>query len=192
MKLLLERWQEYLNEGMKTVGDLPEGIGVTILKSGEIWEIYYSYLDDPRKYSTDPSGEVEMELVVEMFDCAIKDAWHMRSNADSGWGPLLYDVAMEWATLHGSGLMPDRAGLSSDSEAVWQHYYDNRKDVKIRQMDDLKNTFTPQDDSDNCKQYYGISNSLYDLEHSPFSKLYTKEPTTIQNLKKSGRLIIIK
>ena len=193
MKLLLENWRKYLTEGMKTFEDLPEDIGITIRDEGSgIWEIFYSQLNSPEEYSNGPSGGVDMTKVADSYDCAIKDAWHLRSDIDHGWGPLIYDIAMEWASMHGSGLMSDRAGLSPHSQAVWQYYYDNRTDVKIQQLDDLKNTLTPQDDSDNCKQSYGITNSWYDLENSPTAKLYSKQPTTIAALRKLNKLIIIK
>ena len=180
-----------MTEGMKTIEDLPEDVGITIEKDGVIWEIYYSLRDDPSVEADDPRGAVGMEPVSEMFDCAIKDAFHLRSSADHGWGPLLYDVAMEWATMKGSGLMSDRAGLSPHSKAVWQYYYDNREDVKVRQLDDLKNTLTPQDDRDNCKQAYGVTNSWYDLENSATAKLFTKQNFQITRLHRSGRLTII-
>ena len=107
-------------------------------------------------------------------------------------GPLLYDVAMEWATINGGGLMPDRDGMPTpEAQAVWKFYLYNRSDVTPIQLDDLQNTLTPQDDTDNCQQHDGIRGSWYDLEDSPLSKRYVKEPTTIRALEEGDRLIVI-
>lgn len=42
-----------------------------------------------------------------------------------GWGPLLYDIAMELATKYGKGLSPT-PGPSKEARKVWQHYYEKR------------------------------------------------------------------
>ena len=39
MKFLFENWRKYLTEGMKTIEDLPEDVGITIKKEGVIWEL---------------------------------------------------------------------------------------------------------------------------------------------------------
>lgn len=47
--------------------------------------------------------------------------------ADDGWGPLLYEVAMSYAQASGTWFVP-AADLSPDSKAVWRKFYD-RPDV---------------------------------------------------------------
>jgi len=54
----------------------------------------------------------------------------LESEASSGWGPLLYDIALEYATRHGKGLIADRDNVSSDATAVWDYYLKNRSDVE--------------------------------------------------------------
>lgn len=51
----------------------------------------------------------------------------MNSHARGGWGPFLYDVAMEWAGKQ--GIMPDRGETSSDARKIWDYYYRRRSDV---------------------------------------------------------------
>jgi len=51
----------------------------------------------------------------------------MNSKAPSGFGPLLYDLAMEWAG--DKGIIPDRDNVSADARNIWKHYYDKRRDV---------------------------------------------------------------
>jgi len=115
------------------------------------------------------------------------DAFHvMGSGADHGWGPLLYDVAMEYATMNGGGMIADRTSVSGDARKVWDYYLGNRGDVTAHQLDDLENTLTPDIEEDNCDQLIVHSS---DWIKSPLSKRYTKTPTTIDALRQAGRLI---
>lgn len=52
------------------------------------------------------------------------------SNVTKGFGPLLYDVAMEVATKNGYALVSDRKRVSPDAFNVWQFYYFHRQDVE--------------------------------------------------------------
>ena len=135
-------------------------------------------------------------------------------NADalSGWGPLLYDVAIEYATQIANGLIPDRDAVSQYAQAVWRYYLVNRvpaEEVQAHQLDDLKNTLTyPPDDPeqrapiewDNCNQNvakypdgWNSDSASYWKDawpSSPLSKRYTKAPTTIKSLRDAKKLVI--
>ena len=66
-------------------------------------------------------------------------AWMVGSSeAMKGWGPFLYDVAIEYATLRGNGLMPDREMVSGEAKRVWDYYLKNRSDVTAHQLDNLE------------------------------------------------------
>ena len=196
MKLLLENWRNYLKEGMKTWDNLPDNVVVAI-KSGErSVEIYYADADNPDNYAENPDGNVIItnrkptSMDKHMMDKAgIKsstygpcdNAWRVvETEAQSGWGPLLYDIAIEFATLNGSGLTPDRINVSDEAESVWDYYSKSRGDVTSHQLDDLDNTLTPQE-KDNCLQHAAAQVSS-DFSDSSLSKRYTKEPTTIKSL----------
>ena len=66
----------------------------------------------------------------------------------------------------------------------------NRGDVNGIQLDDLKNTLTP-DGEDNCNQ--GVTQKMgnrgYPWQDSPLSKRWTKTPTTLNALRAGKRLI---
>lgn len=62
------------------------------------------------------------------------------SAAESGYGPLMYDIVME---LEG-GLTSDRNSVKPAAKNVWKYYHDNRPDVKEKEFDDLENPKTPQ------------------------------------------------
>ncbi len=56
--------------------------------------------------------------------------------ADHGWGPFLYDLALELAGSE--GLMSDRCTVTDDAYDVWHYYYANRSDVTAIPLDDCR------------------------------------------------------
>ena len=105
----------------------------------------------------------------------------------SGWGPLLYDVAIELATIHANGLIPDRYSVSREANNVWDYYMNQRSDVIKVQLDNLEDSFKDGPDND-CDHNIGdIANGGVAWLDSSMSKKYSKEPTTINMLKKLGK-----
>jgi hypothetical protein len=56
------------------------------------------------------------------------------SSVDKGYGPLLYDIAMETVTKHGCMLVSDRKIVSNDAFNVWKYYYENRPDIRKKEL----------------------------------------------------------
>ena len=196
MKLLREYIKELLTEAAKGPADLPEGVFVEIIEQGEHAKFRYAYKDPtspPPPGSSSPGGKV----AIMKPDHPCGGAWEViLSNASQGWGPMLYDVAMEWATQNGGGLVSDRSHVSPSAREVWNYYLSNRSDVQSVQLDDLRNTITPEEE-DNCEQHsstVGRSSAgmpkTIDFQKSPLSKRYTKAPTTMNALKAAGKLVI--
>ena len=197
MKLLREYIRELLTEAAKGPADLPEDVFVEIIDQGEHAKFRYVMKnpDDGKYYnSTSISGKV----AVIKPDHPCGDAWEVAlSHAESGWGPMLYDVAMEWATQNGGGLVSDRSHVSPSARGVWDYYLSNRGDVQGVQLDDLRNTITPEEE-DNCRQgsatigrsSAGMPKTL-DFQESPLSKRYTKAPTTMNALEAAEKLVMI-
>jgi len=197
-----------LTEAMKTPADLPDDIVVVIDADSKEASIYYGLANNPSEYapelkpelyglsSTDYMGAIDIYSPAKgLFypwygNCG--DAWMVGgSAAQEGFGPLLYDIAIEWATQNGGGLISDRSSVSPDAQDVWSYYERNRDDVTAHQLDDLENTLTPEDE-DNCDQKIGRStvSGMYDTwQDSQLSKRYTKPPTTMQALGK--KLVIL-
>ena len=181
---------------MKTPADLPDDIVVVINADSKAASIYYGMANNPSEYaSLDRStmGAIDIYSLKGhpgYGNCG--DAWMVGgSGAQEGFGPLLYDIAIEWATQNGGGLISDRGSVSDDAQAVWSYYERNRADVTAHQLDDLENTLTPEDE-DNCDQDIGRStvSGMYDTwQDSQLSKRYTKSPTTMQTLGK--KLVIL-
>ena len=203
-----------LTEARMGPDDLPDDVVVVILhEMPDIVDVFFGRAHDPKIQSNSPKGGVGIARGAwrPSADGPCGDAWMVyTSGADSGWGPLLYDVAMEYATLNGGGLIADRASVSPEARDLWRYYISEdeegnlmRPDVTSHQLDDLENTLTyPQESgkdpiwTDNCSQKvatYTTSGEFnipknVDWVESPLSKRYTKEPTTMTALRSIGKL----
>jgi len=206
MNLLREYIRELLTEAAMGPADLPDGVFVTIL-ADDGYEVYFSDKSGKRFVGHPESplhGYVAMDKGHRgrgLGDC-LGAYMVVGSEATHGWGPMLYDVIME---LAGSdGVMADRSSLSKDAFNVWQVYM-SRGDVQKKQLDDVGNTLTPEEE-DNCDADTAIQRSGLKttdvfsgewndektaelLKNSPVMKVYTKGPTTIGELESIGRLI---
>ena len=206
MSLLREYIRALLTEAAMGPSDLPDGVFVTI-EADDGYEVYFS---DETGGRLRPSKGAELYGYVGAepldpsrgFGDCLGAYVVIGSGATHGWGPMLYDVAMEVAG--DSGMMADRQSLSKDAFNVWQVYM-SRGDVQKKQLDDERNTLTP-DEEDNCDMDTAIqrsglkSSDMFDgawndektaelLKNSPVMKVYTKGPTTIGELESMGRLI---
>ena len=135
-------------------------------------------------------------------------AWSIEqtSPTTNGWGPLLYDIAIEVATQEAGGLMSDRNEVSDAARAVWDKYDTARGDVKKRQLDlsddDIDSweaedegqepleRLTPDDEEDDCTQSSAIQDRMgaTDWYKSPLSRVYRKPPTAMGALRALGAL----
>ncbi len=182
--------QILLTEGAKGLNDLEvEDVYVYIQKFGNGFNIELS--DAPG--TPGKIGRISVEKSHKTKNCG--GAFMVsNSRAEQGWGPLLYDIAIELATEMGGGLMADRGSVSGEARAVWDYYLANRGDVTGIQLDDLNNTLTPEEE-DNCSQsvsrlspgeMLAFDN---DWENSPLSKRWTKQSTTLNALRGGDRLV---
>ena len=235
MKLLRETIRRIiLQEAARTIEQLPEYIAIKChqLYPGVV-RIWFVLHDEGGTTNLIKGGGIKDNTGIPVYgrigldavgtgDGPCGGAWKVSmSGAADKWGPFLYDIAIEYATLNGNGLMPDRFIVSDDAREVWDYYLNNRSDVQAHQLDNLKGALTPEDKSDDCDQNVAnLKPGWYESEdqdlavnsvvndimksmgempdnnpkdewwiQSPMSKRYTKEPTTINRLKKLGRWI---
>ena len=136
MKLILENWNKFLNEAAMGMDDLPPDTVVVVNeRNNSETEIYYSSLSEMGSTDTKPYGRIIIEAPFPAGTC--DGAWNVaNSDADQGWGPMLYDIAIEWATQNANGLMSDRSSVEQEAENVWNFYLKNRKDVTAHQVGD--------------------------------------------------------
>ena len=135
-----------LDEAMKTAADLPEDVVVVVRKgstpegfTGEpvAFKVYFALRDSPHR-SLKPGDLDRMEAGIDIYGALIISAGRNEpyagvhivtsAKAKEGFGPLLYDVALEIAGE--SGLKPDTLDVSDDASAVWKHYNTQREDVR--------------------------------------------------------------
>ena len=142
-------------------------------------------------YKSDPTGDGEC------YDGYII----LATGALSGWGPLLYEIALEWASQRGGGLTADRGIVSDKAMAVWSKY-EKRGDVDAKQMDidhNLSGTrekqkefpqLTPDKPEDDCDQGKAVDAAGEKWADLPVSKMYYKPNADVMKaLKAAGRLI---
>lgn len=187
MKLLREAIRKMiLHEGMITIDQLPDDIYIEIWPRGtKTVTIRYMKEHPISKYLV-PTFEGTDQVwgtIILRKGINQKDLWEVtQSGASNGYGPLLYDIAMEYATENGIGLVSDRNNVSDGKEGaqgVWNYYLQHRAgvDVEAHQMDDLQNTLTDTP-TDNIDQSISkkISTDGQSWVDSAFSKRYTKTP----------------
>ena len=201
MRLLREYIRELLTESAKGPADLPDGVYVGIKSFGNNTQVFYSDAEGNRRVTIKPPvGRVAVSKPGRSPHSAQNPgsclgAWQViSSQVSDGWGPLLYDVAME--VVGDAGIMADRGSLSDDAYNVWKYYMNSRPDVVKKQLDDPDNTLTPEEE-DNCdidsapevNEIEWETQLVGALRDSPVMKVYTKGPTTIQELESMGRLV---
>jgi hypothetical protein len=146
-----------LDEAMKTAGDLPEDVVVVVRKGMDSsgFRVYFALNEDPKRPLK--AGDLDRaEAGIDIYGVLRVSQGRnfpyegvyivSSSRVSDGYGPLLYDVAME--TAGKSGLKPDTLTVSPDAAAVWRHYDTQRDDVdsELLVMDaDQYHTVMPDD-----------------------------------------------
>jgi len=137
-----------------------------------------------------------------IYDGPCDGGWIVQwSRVSQNMGPLLYDVAMEWASQNGSGLMADRNMVKPKARSVWDKYslrsgseveeiqLDIDHDVSSKMFKSLPR-LTPRYLPDDCDQEVPVELYGDKWSHSPLSRLYRKNTTEVMTkLAEYGRLI---
>ena len=137
--------EAHLDEAMKTAADLPEDVVVVVRKgvppegfAGEsvTYKVYFALRDSP-KHALKPGDLDRLEAGIDIYGVLMVSEGRSfpyegvyivtSSKVKDGYGPLLYDVAME--TAGKAGLKPDTLTVSEEASAVWKHYDSQREDV---------------------------------------------------------------
>ena len=128
-------------------------------------------------------GQINIEKMIDdEIDGTCDGAYQVRTSvASSGNGPLLYDLAIEFATTHGTGLIPHRHGVSRDAQKIWQKYINDRPDVKVFQCDDPNMAID--------KGWYNSKSGSW--INSPLSKRYSKNPERTHELLRLKKLVYV-
>jgi hypothetical protein len=202
--------QILLTEAAKQPEDLTDGHTITFHDDGDGWIAFSLEWRPSPKGSPIETGKVVIaQNPARNGPCL--NAWEViGAEARHGFGPILYDVAMEYAGA--DGLMADRRSVSSDAMRIWNFYLNSRSDVKPKQLDvnrptRFKGVITPNDESDDCQQdkyfnhhyaegdnwengkvWTGSEEDVEDYLASPMTKAFVKTGTgTTDKLKALGK-----
>ncbi len=128
MKNLKGFYTWFLSEIMKT--NPPEGATIVITGDQRSITIMYKKSGVPKAYWP---GRISFERWISVVGGQI---WKVTEiNSLKGYGPLLYDLAMEMVfKVGGVGLAPDTISVSDEAKAVWKKYYTERSDVQKRTL----------------------------------------------------------
>ena len=186
-----------LFEAAKQPDELPPDTYVQIEKQNDMFIITYCDIEGTVWGNNSVKGSFEAfhsSSDPDYSQTICHDAWVVAfSQATQGWGPMLYDIAMELAGT--DGLTPDRYRVSYAAFEVWSYYLQRRPDVTRKQLDDIDppadvSRLTPNYPDDDCVQ---VSTRKVDSstpwEKSALSKVYYKPNNdTIKALEKRGKL----
>ncbi len=191
--------QILLTEAAKTYHDIPDKYWIGMRESNGEWA-RWDIMKGPKTHfawdkviDTGPvRGYIEIGRVFKNRYGNCLDAWMVKgSRAGEGFGPMLYDLAVEYATVAGSGLISDRGTVSNEARPVWEFYLENRNDVEKVQLDNLFDSFNngPEDDCDQGVTSYDRSGETKPWNESALSKMYiAKSSGKIRELESIGKL----
>lgn len=191
LEKLLKEWKRYLlNESAFSAQQLLETEAMIKVSKGA-GSITVSYLW-PQSFASAKGvpfrGNVQIaEAQDERMGYCLDAYIVIWSSADKGYGPLLYDIAIEIATEYGGGLTPDPEEVSNEAQAVWDYYFSKRKDVQHTQLDDEENALTPIY-YDNCNQDQAKRRFDDDWHKSSLSKVYKKQMSIVPFLLKHDKI----
>jgi len=135
----------------------------------------------------DSNGEEVGVVRIEKPTNPCRGAWKViesKMNIEGGFGPVLYDVMLEYSSMNGGGLMADRYSVSQSAQNIWKYYLYNRTDVQHFLLDDIRNApqdrITPDDPKDDCRMPpadppFGLLQPFKNKRNSPNPE-YLKNP----------------
>lgn len=207
--ILSESIDPRIERRLASLQSLPR-VGIQIRETEEGIEIRYAQTNKEGTVIKSPTAKGAPKGAITITDyhdsgpCMsdMGDSWVIFIvDATPGWGPLLYDIALEYASSNGSGLMSDRKTVSDMARPVWDEY-DARGDVRKFQLDishdeDLADEsemaipqLTPDVESDDCVQSKAIEVGGADgWMKSPLSRLYRKDGTPAMDALRNAGLL---
>jgi len=143
MKLIMENWRKFtLNERLK-LGYKVERMASRLPKSMYIekhWEgsiLHFTLFEKVGENENSVVGELHVEKVLVLGKHAYEGAF---SEVEKGYGPLLYELALEHASKDSLGFKPDSVDVSDEAQGVWD-IYNVRDDVESIELDYDKQEF---------------------------------------------------
>lgn len=134
MRIRLGKLRTLVHEAAITVASLPADVGLIVREgAGHVSMVLVrlSGVDDVLSgRSKNPSASLSF-AIIGGISVGKFDVWRVTNvKSDKGYGPLLYELAMQYATQRGSCLSSDLHGSTSpDAQRVWDRFAE-RSDVE--------------------------------------------------------------
>lgn len=97
--------------------------------------------------------------------------------AEQGFGPLIHDIAM--AVSPTNTVVPDRDHISAEEHSIFSYYFNRRRDVQSKQLDDESDPHTPPE-TDDCKVY--DQEQVHGIDKNPLNYSYSGAKPDIAGL----------
>lgn len=152
----------------KTVRDVPDDrfihYGNCKYEEGDGWEAYFVDADGCALFD---DGWIRINLQA--------DPWMVdQACAENGWGPLFYDLAIEFATGHSNGVRPHFRNVSDEAYAVWKKYFHERQDVAHTRLDDASPWAHDEETRPELRYIYTKQNPVVIIELSELNKRWQR------------------
>ncbi len=143
---------------MMTDIDMPDEVVVVLKRFSGGHGIVIYYANESTLETTPESGEAGFYNsypygMLDMQGGYQDGIWQLGNvHANHGWGPLLYELAIEYATSNGIGMMGDTREMSDEAMGVFTHYL-KRQDVIKTKLNKISPRFADQKE---MHYYYSI------------------------------------
>jgi len=173
---------------VRMIEALPPGVNIAIKERGNDHIVSYVGSGEVKGHVAMRHAPTEMDQGSFTIggDCSDAFVVYASKVAPRGFGPLLYEVALEYASKHGGGLTSDRGVVSDYARNVWNTYAmrddvdDEQLDIEKQQADEeFLSQLTPNDESDDCLQNAALRTHGKNWDRSPLSRIYIKGGTPI-------------
>lgn len=165
-----------------------------------IFEIEMHSFSDGRAYVYEDHERIAEVLFVDngtiFGDClgSFHVAWSQTHKP--GYGPLAYDLALEWVTFLGAPLVNDRSEVSEPARDVWRKYATVRTDVQKKQLDLIGSPLTSTT-KDDCVDYIAADDfgyyeaypevppnyGMFSDDHLELQQMYLSDKIPLKNLR---------
>lgn len=135
MKVSVLRLRELVREAAVTAATVPPDVGLIVREGAghvSMALVRLAGVDDVLSgRSKNPKASLNLAIIGGISVVKF-DVWRVTNvKADKGYGPLLYGLAMQYATQRGSCLSSDPHGSTSpDAQRVWDRFAE-RSDVEV-------------------------------------------------------------
>lgn len=135
MRITLKTLKALVLEAAVSAGSVPAGVGLIVRESQGHVTMALVRLDAVKNVLDGTTEDVYSTLsqgIIGGITAGRFDVWRVTNvKADQGYGPLLYRLAMQYATAQGSSLSSDPDGSTTpDAQNVWDRFAE-QPDVEV-------------------------------------------------------------